>query len=220
MVSIQRAVEDELSDKPFVQEALARGIVNYAALAESLEDRIMRIVRKPVKRSAVMMALRRLHEKLEAREPLTNMRFESSLQLRDGLVELTIEKSERTVRLIESIMAKIDYIKGDFLTVTQGIYEITLITDAKSATWIEPRITEDQLIGRSDDLSSLTLFVPESAQDVPGFFFVITRELAWENVSIKEIVSTEHELSVIVRSAAVPKAFETVQRLTKRYRQD
>lgn len=220
MVSIQRAVEDELSDKPFVQEALARGIVNYAALAESLEDRIMRIVRKPVKRSAVMMALRRLHEKLEAREPLTNMRFESSLQLRDGLVELTIEKSERTVRLIESIMAKIDYVKGDFLTVTQGIYEITLITDAKSATWIEPRITEDQLIGRSDDLSSLTLFVPESAQDVPGFFFVITRELAWENVSIKEIVSTEHELSVIVRSAAVPKAFETVQRLTKRYRQD
>lgn len=220
MVSIQRAVEDELSDKPFVQEALARGIVNYAALAESLEDRIVRIVRKPVKRSAVMMALRRLHEKLEAREPLTNMRFESSLQLRDGLVELTIEKSERTVRLIESIMAKIDYVKGDFLTVTQGIYEITLITDAKSATWIEPRITEDQLIGRSDDLSSLTLFVPESAQDVPGFFFVITRELAWENVSIKEIVSTEHELSVIVRSAAVPKAFETVQRLTKRYRQD
>lgn len=218
MVSIQRAVEEELEDKPFVQEALARGIVNYAALAEALEERIERTVRKPVKRSAVMMALRRLHEKLEAGEPLTKMRFESSLQLRDGLVELTIEKSANTVKLIESIMQRIDYLKGDFLTVTQGIYEITLITDAKSASWIEPKIARGALIARSDDLSSLTLFVPGSAQNVPGFFFVITRELAWENISLKEIVSTEHELSVIVTSDLVPSAFATIQRLIKRYR--
>ena len=216
MVSIARAVEDELSDKPFIQEALARGIVNYAALAEELEPRIALVVRREVKRSAVMMALRRLHERLVADEPLEGMSFDSSIQLRDGLVEITVDKSERTVRLLERIMARIDYAKGDFLTVTQGIYEITIITDRKSATWIEPMIGSGDIIARSDDLSSITIFVPLSAQNAPGFFFVVTRELAWENISIKEIVSTEHELSLIVYSDVIPRAFAAIQRLIKR----
>ena len=216
MVSIARAVEDELSDKPFIQEALARGIVNYAALAEELEPRIALVVRREVKRSAVMMALRRLHERLVADEPLEGMSFDSSIQLRDGLVEITVDKSERTVRLLERIMARIDYAKGDFLTVTQGIYEITIITDRKSATWVEPMIGSGDIIARSDDLSSITIFVPLSAQNAPGFFFVVTRELAWENISIKEIVSTEHELSLIVYSDVIPRAFAAIQRLIKR----
>ena len=38
-----------LEDKPFIQEALARGIVNHAALAESLIPGIERELKKEVK---------------------------------------------------------------------------------------------------------------------------------------------------------------------------
>ena len=36
MVSVTHIVEKQLNSKPFLQEALAKGIINYAALAEQL----------------------------------------------------------------------------------------------------------------------------------------------------------------------------------------
>jgi aspartokinase len=217
MPSIARAVEDNIRKKPFIEQALSRGIINYASLADELMPVLEKELGKKVKHSAVMMALRRLAEKLEHNKVNEiSFTYDGSIQVRDGITEFTIEKTPRTLSLIEKLIAKIDYSKGDFMTVTQGIHEITILIDSKNSPWINKRVKTNHT--RIDDLSSLTLFVPESAKKNPGFFYIITKELAWENININEIVSTENELSLIVASDDVPRVFSIIQNLLKKYR--
>lgn len=218
MSSIARIVENNIRLKPFVEQALSRGIINYAALADELQPIVEKELGREVKHSAVMMALRRLSEKLEANQ-ITELSFqyEGSIQVRDGISEFTIEKTPKTLKFMQQMFEKIDYTKGDFLTITQGIHEITILIDTKNGSWLSKLI--ETKYSRTDDLSSLTLFVPEQAKNTPGFFYIITKELSWENININEIVSTENELSVIVSSSDVPRVFGIIQNLLKKYRQ-
>ena len=64
MVNVSHLVEKIIEQKPFLQEALSKGIVNNAALAEELRPQIEKELKKEVKFSAVNMAVRRLSEKL------------------------------------------------------------------------------------------------------------------------------------------------------------
>ena len=64
MVTITHLVENIVEKKPFLEEALARGLINYAALAESIQSEIEKELKQKVKTSAIMMSLRRLSEKL------------------------------------------------------------------------------------------------------------------------------------------------------------
>ena len=64
MVTVAHLVEKIIERRPFLEEAVARGIVNYAALAEELKPEIDKEMKKDTKPSAIMMAIRRLSEKL------------------------------------------------------------------------------------------------------------------------------------------------------------
>ena len=65
MVNMSFLVEKIIEQKPFLQEALSKGIVNNAALAEQLMPELEQQLKNKVKFSAVNMAIRRLSEKLE-----------------------------------------------------------------------------------------------------------------------------------------------------------
>ncbi len=57
MVTVSHLVEKIVKRKPFLEEALARGILNYVALAETLQPEIEKELKTKVKTSAIMMAL-------------------------------------------------------------------------------------------------------------------------------------------------------------------
>ena len=214
MVTVSRIVEKLVERKPFLQEFLRKGIVNYGALAEDLLPDIERELKKKVKPTAVMMALRRLNEKLE-RLPFKEIRFDesSNIIIREGLIEITVEKNKNTLEKIKSLFKKINYSRGDFLTVTQGVYEITLITNRKNLKWLSKTFYKSEIISIIKDLSALTLTIPIDFIETPGFFYLITRSLVWENINIEEIVSTARELTLIIKSEDVPNTFDVLKKL-------
>ena len=59
MKTIATCVEEILVSQPFLEDALTRNILNYSALSEELMEPISKMLRKPVKSGAIMMALRR-----------------------------------------------------------------------------------------------------------------------------------------------------------------
>ena len=214
MVTVSRIVEKLVERKPFLQEFLRKGIVNYGALAEDLLPDIERELKKKVKPTAVMMALRRLNEKLE-RLPFKEIRFDesSNIIIREGLIEITVEKNKNTLEKIRYLFKKINYSKDDFLTITQGVYELTIITDRKNLKWISKTFHKSEIISIIKDLSALTLTIPIDFIETPGFFYLITRSLVWENINIEEIVSTARELTLIIKSEDVPNTFDVLKKL-------
>ncbi len=217
MVTVANIVEKIIEQKPFIQEALRRGLINNAALATELHPLIEKELKKKIKFSAVNMAIRRLAAKLKEKE-IENPEFDkdSDINLKSNLIALNIYKQDNTIEYLKKIYGLVDYRKGDFLTVTHGLHEVMIITNAKhkeKVLKIIPNNAVDRLI---ESLSSITIGLPESAVDNAGFIYIATRALAWENINIVDIVSTFNEMTFIVSEEDVPRSFGTLKRLLER----
>lgn len=217
MVTASHLVENIVEQKPFLEEALAKGIINYAALAETITPQIEHELKKKVKYSAVMMALRRLAEKLQ-KKLVKGMKLqfkETDLTIKSDLFEVTILKSQSTAKTATKLYELVDLSKGDFLTITSGIYEITIIASKKYKNRIQKLLAQERIIKIIENLSCLTIKIPTEAVETVGFFYAITKALNWENINIVEIVSTLTELSFIIDEDDVAKAFTTLKEIIK-----
>ncbi len=217
MVTISHLTEKIIEKKPFLEEALAKGIINYVALAGILKPEIEKELKKEVKISAIMMSLRRLSEKLEKsfiRQ--AHIRFkETDITIKSDLFEITVLKSTTIINNIKKLYDLIDFSRGDFLTITHGVYEITIISNKKYKNKIEKIIEEEKIIKIIDGLSSLTIKIPIESIEQVGLFYVITKTLNWENINIIEIVSTLTEMTFIIDETNTARAFDTLKKLVE-----
>ena len=219
MVTISHLVGKIIERKPFIEEALSRGIINYGALADEIKPEIEQELKKEVNHSAVMMAVRRYAEKSQERL-FRRVRFreDTDITLRSDLIEITIVKTPDSGEMIRRLYDFIDFKKGDFISIVQGMYEITIITNKKHEKNFLKTIKKDELKNVIKDLSSLAINIPEDSTEVIGLFYIITKALAWENISIVEIVSTWSEMTYIIKTEDAPFAFRVIKRLIEENR--
>ncbi|MDP3882187.1 MAG: hypothetical protein Q8Q31_04905 [Nanoarchaeota archaeon] len=207
MVTISRIVEKIIEENAFLEEALSRKIINYVALAEEIKPRIDRELKENAKISAIMMALRRLQEKL-GNKFARKAKFskDSEIFIKSDLFEITVKKSSKTFSVIQEIYPIIDP-ERDFLTITQGITQVTIIANRRNKEKILKILHKEKIYKELDDLACLSTTIPMNAIDEAGYFYIITRAFAWEDIALIEIVSTLTELNLIIKEKDVPKAF-------------
>ncbi len=216
MVTVTHLVEKIIEQKPFLQEALSRGNVNHAALAEELKPLIEKELKKKVKFSAVNMALHRLRDKLSD-SLMVSIKFDknSDITVRSNLIEITFYRMEDVQEYIKKVYDLVDFREGDFLTITQGLYEIMIITNREYKEQVLSLFPKKTIKKVIEDLSSLTIDIPASAIRTFGLFYLVTRALSWENINIVDIVSTLTEMTFIVNENDTTKSFETLRRLIR-----
>ena len=216
MISISRTVEETIKRKPFLQEALSKNIINYAALSDLIKEDVEREVGKKVELSAIIMALRRLSDKLNTKFT-DKIKFEddTDITIQSELFEVTVIKSSTIFQTLKGLYDKVDFDKGDFLTITQGIHQVTIISNKRYKKEFLNALKKEKILKEVDNLSSLTIKIPINAIDTVGLFFMATRALAWENIPITEIVSTLTELTIILREKHITTAYNSIKRLIK-----
>jgi aspartokinase len=217
MVTVSHLAEKIVEKRPFLEEALVRGIINYTALAEMLKPEIERELKKKVKTSAVIMALRRLSQKLRksfVRQPRISFK-ETDVTIKSDLFETTVLKSLSVINNLKRLYDLMDFSRGDFLTITDGIHEVTIISNRRHKAEIEKILEKEKVIKTIDNLSSLTIKIPIEAVEQVGLFYVVTKALNWENINIIEIVSTLTEMTFILREDDISRAFNTIKRLIR-----
>ena len=214
MVTIAHIVEREITKMPYLQEALLRGLINYGALADSLILKIKEELKKPVKHSAVMMALRRLSEKLENNSP-KSFKFsqEIAITLKSGLFNLAYKKSSSIHRALQKIYETVDYSSGDVLAINLGNHEITIVSNSKYYSRLKEIMKSEKLIQESKKVSAISLSLSIELMDTPGFFYLVTRALTWENINIREVVSTPKELTIVVDEKDAMKTYNVLNEL-------
>ncbi len=213
MVTIAHITKKILEREPFLEEALIKGIINYVALADKLQPEIEKELKKKVKTSAIMMALRRLSEKQkEGIGRRIGLKFkDTDITLKSDLFEITTDKTPKSVERVRRLYDIVDLSKGDFLTITHGVYQTTIISNKKHKKEITKILGDSIKI--IPNLSSLTINIPLESYDTVGMFYLITKALAWANINIVEIVSTFTELTVILQEDDVPQSFKIMKKI-------
>ncbi|MBU1975230.1 MAG: hypothetical protein KKG59_02385 [Nanoarchaeota archaeon] len=216
MVSVAHIVEDIIRKKPFLQEALARGIVNNAALADELIPQIERELDKKVKFAAVNMAIRRYAEKIE-KTFVPKAKFDNTCDIaaKSDLIGITVYKMEDAQQAVRKVYDIVDLKKGDFLTITQGVHEVMLITNRKYEKTILQAFSKKLLKKTVKNLSSVTVSLPANSLKTVGLFYIVTRAIAWENINIVDVVSTLTEMTIIVHENDTSRTYETLKQLVK-----
>lgn len=216
MVTIAHVVGKAVKDQPQLEDAIIRDIVSYAKLAGYIQPEVERELGKPVKHSAVVMALTRLSERLreEHEERIDRGKFgEIEMGIRSDIIEVTIVKSPRSFESIKRLYALVDFERGDVLNVIQGNHEITIIASRKYLNRFKAELGREKIIKKIENLSTLSIKFPLEFLETPGFISLITRQLAWHGINIIEIVSTLTELTLALRNEDITKGYRVLQKL-------
>lgn len=216
MVTVSKIVEKLVMEKPFLQEALSRGVINNAALAQEILPTVQKEYGKKVKFSAVNMAIRRLAEKLNG-SFVETARFGqgSDVSARSDLFSITLYKTEVVQKKLNSIYGLVSLNKGDLLTVTQGLHEVMIISNNRHKKRILEHFASREKKRVIDGLGCVTVGIPEESVDTVGLFYVVTRAINWANINIVDIVSTLTEMTFVIEEDAVPRAFEILVEVVK-----
>jgi hypothetical protein len=214
MVTISHIVEREISKMPYLQEALLRGLINYGALADELMPAVKDELNKPIKHSAVMMALRRLSEKLEKKSP-KSFRFSEdiAITIKPGLFNISYRKSPTIPKALQKIYETVDYSSGEVLAINLGNHEITIVSNRKYHAKLKEIMRSEKLIFESEKVSAISLSLTMEVMATPGFFYLVTRAMTWESINILEVVSTPRELTLILDEKDVMRGYEVLKKL-------
>ena len=216
MKTIATCVEEILVSQPFLEDALTRNILNYSALSEELRDPISKMLRKPVKSGAIMMALRRysppkeMANKIKLNKVLQNL---GDITVRSNLSDYTFKNSSS---LIHSHLKMLEVLKEDpqiFYTFTRGVHESNVLITTTLKKQIEESYKNETCTTLQDHLSAITIGLPKENTKIAGLYYQFFKRLAWEGISLYEVVSTTNEFTILVEEDNVDKAFSAIKGL-------
>ena len=213
MISISDALKDIIAGYPFVEEGLSRGIIIYSAFAREIKPQLEKKLYKGTTEGAIVMALKRISEKLSK----TNLQKKtvnlSDLTVRSNLFEYTFSNSVALSNKISKLFNISAGKKESSCTFSEGIRETTFVVSSDLIKEVENIIINETLVAKFQNLSSITIRLPKEVVYIPGVYYQILKMLAWENVNVIEVLSAYTELTIVVRNQDIDKAFSVLKHL-------
>lgn len=216
MKTISSIVETSIKQKPFLLNSISQGIINLTSLARIMMPEIERELGKEVKQGAVVMALKRLSEELDFKinhKLVKILKNIGEITVRSSLVDFAFIVSETLLENQVKLISEINKNKELFYTSSRGVNESNIIVSASISKVVEEIFKKEKQTHKVENLSSITVKLPEANITTPGVFYYIFQRLAWEGVIIHEVISTTNEFTVIVHEDQIDTAFKVIKGL-------
>lgn len=216
MKTISSIVENYISNKPFLLTALSQGIINLTSLARVIVPEIEQELEKEVKQGAVVMALKRLSSDLDFRtnhKIIKVLKDIGEITVRSFLTDYTFLISETILKKQEELLSHINVKKDVFYTSSRGVNETNIVISSSMNDLIDQVFDDERVIQKTENLSAITVKLPEENVSTSGIYYFIFQRLAWEGVVIKEVISTTNEFTILVNDEQIDIAFKVIKDL-------
>jgi len=214
--TIANCVEDILITQPYLEEALARNIINFSALAEELKNPVSEMLKKDVKSGAIMMALRRYKPPITLSNTIKISKAIKGLgdiTVRSGLIDFTVKNSDNLIHNHLKILEKIKGQSKLFYTFTRGIHESTIIISSGLKEFIKEHLKNEEFIAIQDELTAISINLPSNNSRISGLYYHFFKRLAWEGIPLYEVISTTNEFTILVEDTYVDIAFSAIKKM-------
>ncbi|MBP6039024.1 MAG: aspartate kinase [Flavobacterium sp.] len=216
MNTISSVVEHYIKSKPFLLSSLSQGIINLTSLSRIMMPELESHLGKEVKQGAIVMALKRLSEELDFKinykisKVLKNI---GEITVRSSLTDYTFVISDTLLENQARLLAEINKAHDIFYTSSRGVNETNIVVSNSIASTIETIFRGEKLTHKIEDLSSITVKLPQENISTPGVYYYIFQRLAWEGIIIHEVISTTNEFTIIVSDDQIDVAFKVIKDL-------
>lgn len=213
MVTISNVVQKLVDERVYIQESMDKDIISYAALAKQIQSQVEDELGKKVKKHAIEMALRRYRDQLKQKHTTINFDYSSDIIMKTKVCDIAVVRSPALLVKLKKLYDIVDFERGDILNIIQGSSEVSIITNERYKTKLLEILKGEKILIQENDLISLSLTFSKDFYYTPGIIFNIIRNVAWENINIYEIVSTNTELTFILHKKDAVKAYKALERL-------
>ena len=216
MKTIASQVSEYVKTKPYLSTALSQGIINLTSLAREIQPEIEKALRKPARNGAIVMALKRIsdnEEFLSTHKIVSVLRNLGDITVRSSLTDYCFKLSETLLLAQAEFLAAIKAKKDIFYTSSRGVGESNIVVSSNLAPLIEGLFGDEICLDKIDDLSAITVKLPNDNVKIPGIYYFIFQRLSWEGVNINEVISTSNEFTILMHEDSVNVAFEVIKNL-------
>jgi aspartokinase len=191
IMTIAQNVRNHLRNKPYLLEALEKGIVNLSELSRQIQEEL-----KIENMSAVKAALRRFSEELQKHK-----------QKREEKVLQVLKRSAMAVYDRKAVVITTKEIDTKTGMKVDLLGKVVYLLDRSD---MPERITA---LVKHDNCTMIVMHSPEELEATPGVVAFLTTLLSEQNVNIIEFISCWTETIIVVEKKDSLKAYEVLSNL-------
>ncbi|WP_081211204.1 hypothetical protein [Salegentibacter sediminis] len=206
MKTITTCVHDIIRHQPFLDDAIARDIVNFSGLAADIQPEVEAEMKKPVKQGSIIMALRRYAPR-RTKINMRHLRELGDIVVRSGITEYTFLNSKSIIankaRLLEAVKDQ----TGVYLNYSSNYQESNILVSASLTDLVQDCFKNEVRVSVKKELSSITIALPKNSSQSVGLYFYLFKLLAYEGIPVFEMISTSNYFAIFLEKEYVNKAF-------------
>ncbi|MCW4011490.1 MAG: hypothetical protein NWF07_00720 [Candidatus Bathyarchaeota archaeon] len=211
MVTVAHIVRKQMQNKPFIQECMNKELINYGALADYLKDDIEQELGQEVNPLTISMALRRMEtEQQENTLNKIEINHQTDLSSKSHLVEYVVRKTETILDNINAFYRDIKVEEGDYFSFNQGMLNLVILTNERHMTRIEELLADEPIVSKRTGLGAIFMSIKGKCRDTPGFFYLLTRSLAFNNVNVLTLTNIDREVFFLFENRDLPRAHKVL----------
>lgn len=214
MLKISEIVEELVEQDELILSLGFEGLVNLSSYARKIHPKVEATLRKEVKEGSILAALTRYFQKHPKKgiSPSSVPQVIQTLSVHSNLEGMTFERTEKASQMIREIYQKLSIENKSFFTVTQGMSEITVVSESKIAKEFRKEFKNFKKVYDKQNLVGIAIKFDLKYLDVPNTLFELYKRLAFKKINIVEIISTATELTFIIDKSELSITLEALQK--------
>jgi aspartokinase len=207
MITIGELVTQYLKNHPYIEQAIEADLINYSSLARQIRPSFEKELMKRVEASAIGMALRRAAKNIQKKKKQYPLIRPEEIIVRSGITEYTFKKSATIPGAVAEFFRVTSKDTKYFSVITEGVFEVAVIVSKQYESTVQNIFRDEALIAKQGMVSAVTLRLPTNNVEIPGVYHRFLQKLAWENINVTDVVSTNTEFTILLSEQDVDRAF-------------
>ncbi len=209
MITVPTATKTIIQRSRYLSEALSKNLINYSSLARYIKPELEIMLDKKISNASVLMAIQRISKDFRPKYSSENIFHNPpSLTIHSNLFLVTYSGNNQ-INLVKDA--------GNFILVTHGVNETTLVTSAKLQKYIKKNFEEKLIKKQINNLAAITIDLPKQATENPSVYYFFLKSLAWEGINVVQIFTTTEKLTLIITEKDLKNALGIIQSLFNRF---
>ena len=214
MVTISHIVNKFIDENIYLQEAIGKGIASYGSVAKQLKPDIEEELKKEVAHYAVVAAIRRYAERMHFKFKEIKFNADTSeVNLKTNVIDIHVLRTPSLFDKLKRIYDIMRFEKGDILHIIYGRNTASIVTNERYTKKICNFLQYEKILDIEENLVSLGFSIGKELVSTPGVLFQITRNFAWENINIVEVISIDSGITFIVDKKDALRGYKALERL-------
>jgi len=214
MVTVSHIAHKFVDEKPYLREAISKGIASYGSIAKQLKPDIEKELGKKVEHFAIIAALRRYAQKVDEKfKEITFNADTSEVNLKSNIIDINVQKTQDLFDKLKRFYDIVRFEKGDVIHIIYGRNSVTILTNERYREKIFNFLQNQKINKIEENLVALSFTIGKKLVDTPGVLFQISRSFAWENINLIEIISIDLEITFIIEEKDAIRGYKALQQL-------